>query len=81
MEHPGKTKIDCGVEENEGSQISTDTDIAERKGVAAILALQALRNISETPEQAKEGWRRMSVVERAKTMWAASVFLPTKIKN
>lgn len=45
-----------------------NSEAKERDGVKAIIALQALAGIVETPEQAKAGWAKMSPSEQQKTL-------------
>ena len=47
--------------------------IKEKKGVAAIIALQALAGIVESEAKAKKGWASMSASERETTMAAHAV--------
>lgn len=42
----------------------------EKKGINAIIKLQKYVGITETPEQAKIGWKSMSPFEKKNTMLA-----------
>ncbi len=39
----------------------------EKQGIEAIIKLQAMAGIVETPKQAKKGWNRMSAAEKKQT--------------
>lgn len=39
----------------------------EKQGIEAIIKLQAMAGITETPEQAKKGWNSMSATEKEQT--------------
>lgn len=53
-----------------------EKDQEEVDGVKAIIALQKVAGITETEEQARNGWRGMSANEKKQTMaafWAVCV--------
>ncbi len=39
----------------------------EKQGIEAIIKLQAMAGITETPKQAKKGWNKMSTGEKEQT--------------
>jgi hypothetical protein len=46
----------------------------EKAGIRAILYLRKLAGVEETEEKALEGWKKMSAVERLRTMTMYEVF-------
>lgn len=51
-----------------------DKKLTDANGIKAIIALQKFAGITETKEQAKKGWRGMSLHEKRNTMAAYRLF-------
>ena len=63
----------CGRARTEGDYCTQHARIV---GIAAIIALQAVAGITETPEEAAEGWDAMKDWERQSTMDAYKAIFP-----